>query len=245
MWQAVRSEVVGRGVEIVTVALDVGGADAARPHIEAARPEHPSLIDAAHVCDELFGFVNVPNAVWIDEHGMIVRPAEPAFPGRSPVFEELSRAAEADDGDDVELEVTSRVAGIRMTAAAFGRTDFAALNRQIRIEPELYLHMVLDWAEHGGSSRYVLSPEEVVRRSAPRSPDAARAAAHFELGQHLHRSGLPDDAVPHFRAAHQLQPDNWTYKRQAWRFNPRAYDGNWVADVKAIGAQHYYPPIQP
>ena len=52
-----------------------------QPFIEKAKPEHPSLIDEAHVSDELFGFVNVPNGVWIDEEGMIVRPAEPAHPG--------------------------------------------------------------------------------------------------------------------------------------------------------------------
>ena len=81
MWQALRSEVHPRGAEVVTVALDTGGADAARPWIEAAQPAHPSLIDAAHVTDELFGFVNVPNAVWIDEEGRIVRPAETAGTG--------------------------------------------------------------------------------------------------------------------------------------------------------------------
>ena len=45
---------------MVTVALDTGGLDAARPWIEAAAPEHPSLVDAAHVTAEAFGFVNVP-----------------------------------------------------------------------------------------------------------------------------------------------------------------------------------------
>jgi hypothetical protein len=67
VWQALRTELHPKGLEIVTVALDTGGAEAARPWIEAARPEHPSLIDQAHITDELFGFVNVPNGVWIDE----------------------------------------------------------------------------------------------------------------------------------------------------------------------------------
>ncbi|MFM2076301.1 MAG: hypothetical protein RJA49_191, partial [Actinomycetota bacterium] len=29
-----------------------------------------------HVTDDLFGFLNIPMAVWIDETGTIVRPAE-------------------------------------------------------------------------------------------------------------------------------------------------------------------------
>ncbi len=74
MWQDLRRELSPRGLEIVTVALDTGGADAVRPWIEAARPEHPSLIDRGHLTDELFGIVNVPSGIWIDEAGTIVRP---------------------------------------------------------------------------------------------------------------------------------------------------------------------------
>ena len=83
MWQALRTELHPQGLEVVTVALDVD-AEEARPSIEAAHPDHPTLIDQAHVLDELFGVVNVPNGVWIDEDGMIVRPAEPAHPGPNP-----------------------------------------------------------------------------------------------------------------------------------------------------------------
>jgi hypothetical protein len=68
---------------VVTVALDVD-AEAPRPYIERAAPTHPSLVDRGHVVDELFGMVNVPNGVWIDEAGTIVRAAEPAHPGRNP-----------------------------------------------------------------------------------------------------------------------------------------------------------------
>ena len=86
MWQEVRSELHPKGLEVVTVALDVDPEEA-RPSIEAVRPDHPTLIDSAHVLDARFGVVNVPNGVWIDEDGMIVRPAEPAHPGRNPVTE--------------------------------------------------------------------------------------------------------------------------------------------------------------
>ena len=53
----------------------------AASYIEAAQPEHPSLIDATHQMEALFGVVNIPNVVWIDEDGMIVRPPEPGWPG--------------------------------------------------------------------------------------------------------------------------------------------------------------------
>ena len=82
MWQELREELHPRGLEVVTVALDTGGVEAAKPFVDKAAPTHPSLLDEAHLVDELFGVVNVPNGVRIDEDGVIDRPAEPA--GRQP-----------------------------------------------------------------------------------------------------------------------------------------------------------------
>src|SRR5439155_354060 len=79
VWQELRAVLRPKGLEIVTVALDSGGATAARPWIEAAKADHPSLIDERHLCDELLGIVNVPSGVWIDETGTIVPPPEPAW----------------------------------------------------------------------------------------------------------------------------------------------------------------------
>ena len=210
----------------MTVALDID-ADAARRFIERAQPEHPSLIDEAHLVDELFGVTNVPNGVWIDEEGMIVRPAEPAFPVRPNYLDSGAQA-----------NLPPRLAEMLEEA------------KKIRIEPEKYVSAVRDWVEHGGASRYALASEEVVSRSGPRQIDEATAAAHFELGQHLYRNGSVNGAVPHFREAHRLQRDNWTYKRQAWSLaDPiqgptELYDSDWLTDVRKIGAENYYPPLE-
>jgi hypothetical protein len=231
VWQELRTELHPKGLEIVTVALDVD-AEEARPFIEAAKATHPSLIDQAHVVDELFGVVNVPNGVWIDEAGMIVRPAEPAHPGRNPVTESFRTM-------DLST-LPPDVAEILIEA------------RKIKSDPEQYVAMLRDWVEQGAASRYALSPDDVVRRSQPRADDEATAAAHFELGQHLHRGGDHAAAIPHWREAHRRYPDNWTYKRQAWNFedpvrqgHTDAYDGSWFEDVKKIGAENYYPEVVP
>jgi hypothetical protein len=95
-----------------------------------------------------------------------------------------------------------------------------------------------------------LSADQVIARSRPRSPETSRAAACFELGQHLHRAGHGADAVPWFREAHRLAPDNWTYKRQAWTLaDPlqgatSEYDSDWLSDVRKIGAENYYPAVE-
>jgi hypothetical protein len=72
---------------VLTVALD-RSPDDARPWIEAAAPTHPSLIDSDHRLADLFGIVNVPTLVWIDERGRLARPHDVAF--GSEVFKELT-----------------------------------------------------------------------------------------------------------------------------------------------------------
>jgi hypothetical protein len=178
--------------------------------------------------DELLGVVNVPTGVWIDEGGVIVRPPEPAFPGRV-VLSEFG----------VPEGAPARIVEMLQEAA------------KMRVEPERYAAALRDWVTRGEASPFALTPEDVVARSAPRPPEVSRAAASFELGQHLHRGGNAEDAVRWFREAHRLQPDNWTYKRQAWELvDPilqgpsEQYEGDWLSDVRKIGAENYYPPAE-
>jgi tetratricopeptide (TPR) repeat protein len=175
---------------------------------------------------ELFGVVNVPTGVWIDEEGTIVRPAEPAFPKKLGFRIPKGDIAELDPYIAALLEETKRI-----------RRD------------DRYEMALRDWADHGADSPYALSPDEVVERSKPRPKEVGEAAAHFELGKHLWLAGRRDDAIRHFRRAHELQPDNWTYKRQAWSFvNPlqapsAEFEGDWVSEVRKVGAENYYPEL--
>jgi tetratricopeptide (TPR) repeat protein len=227
VWQALREELRPHGVEVVTVALDTGGAEDAGPWIDAAKPRHPALIDEAHRLDEVLGITNVPMGVWIDEHGILVRPPEVAHPGTSVLRDMLREHGVPKDAPPLLLETLAEAS-------------------KIRVAPERYAEALRDWALRGAESPYALSPDEVVERSRPRPLSLSEAAAHFELGQHLHRAGDVDGAREHFRAAHRLDPANWTYKRQAWSMEDplqgptEHYDSDWLTDVRASGAESYY-----
>jgi hypothetical protein len=178
LWQ----ELNPQGFEVVDVCLEMAGAEVARPFVDAAESTHPSLIDETHRMDSLFGVTNVPMIIWVDEAGMIVRPAERGAP--MPVSMEAHRLVDMIGGLD---------------------------------QREEYEERLRDWVRNGAASRYALSPDEVVERSKPRTAAVSEAAAHFELAQHLWRAeGLSERAIAHFNEAHRLQPDNVTFKRQAW-----------------------------
>jgi hypothetical protein len=225
------AELEPAGLTVVTVALDVEPTHA-HQWIDRAAPTHPSLVDTKHVTGQLFGFFNIPMAVWIDEAGTIVRNAESASIERS-AFRDI------DIPDGLDERMTQMFTEVK--AIPDDSTDYRAA--------------IVDWVEHGAESPYVLSPEEVVERSRPRGTAEAEAAASFELGQHLRATVGEDAAIPWWRRAHELDPGNWTYKRQAWTLvttpadatendliqGPNdVYTGNWLDDVLASGGGANY-----
>lgn len=233
MWQNQHEELSPLGVTVVTVAMDAE-ASMAQPWVDQASPTHPTLIDNSHSLGGALGFVNVPMAAWINEDGVLVRPAE------------SSRI------------VPSALAGMKMPDGLPPR--FAARFELFKdVDPDAhlpYLAALRDWAANGTSSPFALSPDEVVARSQPRNSDEARAAACFELGEYLRGTVGVDAAAPWWREAHRLHPANWTYKRQAWTLESTVagqpsdlmqepsdrYEGNWLDDVVAQGGLANYTP---
>jgi hypothetical protein len=245
VWQALRNELHPKGFELVTVGLDTQGAAGCRAFIEAAKPEHPSLIDQHHMLANLFGVINIPSSVWIDENGVIVRPAE-AAPAPPQATASAPRFSMPTDVPQRFVEIMAEAAKIKRDTHAY----HAALR---------------DWIERGAESRFALPPDEVIARSRPRDNAKALGHAHFQLAAQLEMDGHHEAAVHHFCEAHRLVPDSWTFRRQAWslekvgdgplaRFwqgpSPDApdawpYEGDWLSDVRKIGAENYNDPWRP
>ena len=236
-------ELASSGVEIVTVALDTD-VEAARPFHEAAHPTHPSLVDPAHVLVELFGMTNAPFGIWIDEEGTIVRPAEVAFaPPQARVRGDGGDGDGADGADHADDADQSALIS-RLPERQRRIVEQMTANMSDR---DRYAEAVRDWARNGAASRYVLTESEVIERSRPRPPAFGLAAAHFELAQHLHRTGFARDAVAHFQEAHRLDPENWSYHREALSLvDPEwghVYERDMLSEVEAVGVETFYPAL--
>jgi hypothetical protein len=234
-------EFADRDFIIVAVALDAGGADAVREFIRprepivvpapmqaimgwsaeqyagAAAPTYPCLIDEKHFVAELYDMKNVPMAVWIDEEGRILRPAEPA--GATDGFRSMDRTTYTLPNDVAD-------------AGRAARAHYVAALR--------------DWVERGSASRFALSEAGARERVAGPTATDALAAASFKLGQYLRERGNPELAKPWFDEAARLCPDRWTYFRQALQLEEvgKASGPEFVAKLRSLGDRRYYEEIR-
>ena len=112
------------------------------------------------------------------------------------------------------------------------------------MESANYIDAIRDWAARGAKSVYALSEDELKARLKPVSDDRLQADAEFALGEYLFKQGKGADAIPHFKEAQRLDPDNWNYKRQAWALSgaDRDYGTNFRKEVQKLNGKPYYEP---
>lgn len=93
---------------VVAVAEESRGAEHARPWIEQANSSYWQLIDVEHRLSDLYNLLNVPQAVWIDEQGRIVRPPETA--GSTDHFRRMNLATRTLSPEDQAARLAARQA---------------------------------------------------------------------------------------------------------------------------------------
>jgi hypothetical protein len=215
VWQALYEELGALGFVVIAVAMDSREGDPL-PWIEAARPTYPTPIDREHRLAELYGIVNVPQAVWIDEAGRIVRPAEAA--GAYEGFRKMNRATR---------EMPEDVA--RLTAQA----------------KATYLDAIRDWVRAGSRSEHAFTAEQVRAHLPALTAEVVTAQAMFRLGRFLLAHGERAEGERWIREASRLQPDSWCIWRQGAGVNETglaALPDFWER-VDALGAARYYAPV--
>jgi hypothetical protein len=215
VWQALYDELKDGGFVVIAVALD-SREDDALPWIEAASPTYPCLIDRDHRLAELYHMVNVPQAVWIDERGTIVRPTEAA--GAYEGFRGMDRTTR-----EMPAEVAKRTADAKAT----------------------YLDAIRDWVRRGPASEHAFDPARALAHAPQPTDDEARAHVAFRLGQHLLRHGEAAEGDRWLAEASRLHPDSWAIWRQRAGVNDlglAALPDFW-ARVDALGERRYYAAV--
>src|SRR5262245_2208602 len=200
---------------VFSVAMD-SREGAALPWIEAARPTYVTVIDRDHRLAELYDMVNVPQAVWIDEGGRIVRPTEPA--GVYEGFRRMDRATREMPADAAQITAEARTT---------------------------YLNAIRDWVRRGQASEHAFDAERARARTPRPTEDVALAHVCFRLGQHLIRHGQPEEGDRWLAEASRRHPESWAMWRQragVTELGLAAQPDFWER-VDALGAKRYYAPV--
>ena len=200
---------------ILSVAMDAD-IEAARPWIEAVSHDFITLIDQNHLLSSLYNMFNVPQAVWIDETGRVVRPVETG------------------GSLDVVKEYDQTIPGYKPEVA-----ERAARAKSI------YIQAVKDWAVNGKASPHLFSPVVARNRVPAMTTKIATAHAKFQLGQYLKRNGRADEADAIFAECRELHPDSWNiYRETTGRTATGLAAGEeFWARAKGLGDKQYYVTI--
>jgi AhpC/TSA family len=218
VWQALYDEVKNENFIIIAVAEESRGNDTAKEWIELAKPGYVTLIDREHHVADLYNMVNVPQAVWIDENGKIVRPAETA--GSHDGWRAMNR-------EDMSVPEAS-----------------AAISAKAQ---KTYIDAVRDWAIHGAKSKHAFDSAQARAHLALPNDNVALANANFRLGFYLREHGKVTEGDRFLKTAVDLRPESWNIYRQAMNLReigPMGFAANeeFFARVDALGAARYYPP---
>lgn len=215
VWQTMFDSVKDEDFTIISVAMDAD-IEAARKWIDEASPTYTVLIDQNHLLSSLYNMVNVPQAVWIDEHGKIVRPTETG------------------GSIDILREFDPKIGGF--PPQAIERSQAAKAT---------YVDAVKDWAINGSDSQYVFDANTARAHLEPISNDVALAHAKFQLGRYLQTIGRQDEADCLFTESRDLHPDSWNIFRQTTEkteIGIAAGDAFWTK-VMSLGDDAYYKRI--
>jgi hypothetical protein len=215
VWQALYEELRDRSFTVIAVAMDSRDGDPL-PWIEAAQPTYVTLIDREHRLADLYHMVNVPQAVWIDEQGRIVRPPEAA--GAYEGFRAMNRATR-----EMPEDAAARTAQAKST----------------------YVGAIRDWVLHGAESAYAFDADQARAHVPVPSDDSVRAHVMFRLGQLLIRRGDHEEGDRWLGQASRLHPESWCIWRQRAGVTEAglAAQPDFWARVDALGSKRYYERV--
>ena len=115
-----------------------------------------------------------------------------------------------------------------------------------KVDTTNYINGLYDWVKLGEKSIYAMSETELRERLTPQNPEWAMAAAEFSLAQYFHLGGNPQAAIPHYKEAQRLNPENWNFKRQAWMLTSadKEYGTSFTKEVQKLNGKPYYVPLK-
>jgi hypothetical protein len=159
VWQRFYAEYKDKGVEVLSVAVDVQGPDKARPYVEKAGTAFPTVVDEDNLLSQLYGVKAVPNGLMVDEEGVLKHKVFGGFDLRKPetasLVEKWAKGQEAEAvgsvaaGGEHSQAVILFHTGLRLYRKGLVKEGVARWRQAVALEPDNYVIRKQIWAvEH-------------------------------------------------------------------------------------------------
>ena len=184
-WKQLADELAGDGLQIITVAVDED-ASAVRRWVQ---PDLPTAVDPEHRLSDVFGIVNVPSTVWLDEEGRVVKP--PTIAPGDDQFREFT-AVDADRHHDA-LRAWVRDGSVPVVADPGDDEDVRRARAERRLAAWLHRNGHAELAEQHFQAAIDLAPLDfTIRRSSmPLRGQDPFGPEFFELWEEWNAAGRP------------------------------------------------------
>lgn len=199
VWQGIAEELASDGLTVIAVALDRDAA-AARHWVDAAdpRPTYPILVDRFHRVPELFGFTNIPTAIWIGGDGRLARP--PVIAPADDKFRDFTGVDSSVHHEQLRAWVREGKVPVQADADAIPAPT--SDERQARAEWRLATHLATGGNAEAADRHFALAFELdpvnfTIRRGAmPMRGEDPFGPEFFDLWQRWTAAGRPGFRLP-------------------------------------------------
>lgn len=185
-WKALADELRDEGLDVVTVALDED-VEAVRPW--SATTDLPTAVDLEHRLSDLFGVVNVPATIWLDEDGQVVKP--PTIAPGDDQFVEFTQVVAEQHHEALRRWV--RTGEVPATPVVADDEDLRAARAERRLGAWLHRAGEAEAAERHLAAAVALAPLDfsIVRASMPLRGQDPFGTEFFELWEQWNAAGRP------------------------------------------------------
>jgi hypothetical protein len=184
-WKKLADELKADGLQIITVAVDED-VEAVRPWVQS---ELTTAVDPEHRLSDVFGIVNVPSTVWLDEQGRVVKP--PTIAPGDDQFVEFSEVPA--DRHHEALRAWARGGAAPVVADPEDDADLRLARAERRLAAWLHRHGHTELAERHFEAAIALAPLDfTIRRSSmPLRGKDPFGPEFFELWEEWKAAGRP------------------------------------------------------
>ena len=163
-WKSLTDELEPLGLDLVTVALDD---DEDRVRHWTSKAGLPPVLDPEHRLSDVFGVVNVPSTVWLDEEGRVAKP--PTIAPGDDQFKEFTEVDSTRHHDALRRWMSEDVVPEEQRNAGTDDTDLRLARAERRLAAWLHRDGRTEAAERHFEAAVALAPLDFsIRRSSMR-----------------------------------------------------------------------------